>query len=90
MPWWKTAFLPWDLLCSPGRIAWEGDNKQQTTHGRTSRLLDRIGPVGQFGENIKIYNDIISDHGGNCCRSSKMLGGVRGNLLLLHTGRLEL
>ena len=22
---WETAFLPWDLLCSPGRIAWEGD-----------------------------------------------------------------
>ena len=25
---WETALLPWDLLCSPGRIAWEGDNKQ--------------------------------------------------------------
>ena len=32
------------------QIAWKGDNKQ-TTHGRTSRLLDRIGPVGGFGEN---------------------------------------
>ena len=25
MPRWVTALLLWDLLCSPGRIAWEGD-----------------------------------------------------------------
>ena len=29
-PWWATALLPWDLHYSPGRIAWGGDNKQQT------------------------------------------------------------
>ena len=28
--------MPWDLLCSPGRVAWEG-NKQQTTDGQTPR-----------------------------------------------------
>ena len=31
MPRWEMALLPWDLLCSPGRIAWEGDNTQHTT-----------------------------------------------------------
>ena len=39
-------------LC-PGpckKISLEGDT-QHTTHGRTSRLLDQIGPVGRFGEN---------------------------------------
>ena len=25
MPGWETALLPWDLLCTLGRIAWEGD-----------------------------------------------------------------
>ena len=25
MPQWETTLLPWDLLCSPGRMAWEGD-----------------------------------------------------------------
>ena len=36
---------------SPGstKMAWEGDNKQTDT--RTSQLLDRICPVGRFGEN---------------------------------------
>ena len=31
------------------KIAWEGDKHTET--GLTSRLLDRIGPVGRFGEN---------------------------------------
>ena len=38
------------------QIAWEGDNRQHTTHGRTSRLLDQIGPVGQFSEKRKKRN----------------------------------
>ena len=49
MPRWETAFLPWDLLCSPGRIVWEGD--KVPSHGQTLRLLDRIGPVSRFGKN---------------------------------------
>ena len=38
----RLALLPWDLLCSPGRIAWGGDTIH-TPYGRTSRLLERIG-----------------------------------------------
>ena len=34
---WETALLPWDLLCSPGRIAWEGDKHGQKV---TDRLSD--------------------------------------------------
>ena len=34
----------------PPLLPWEGDNKQYTNR-RTSRLLDRIGPVGRFGGN---------------------------------------
>ena len=30
--------------------AWEGENKQMTTNGWTLQLLDKIGPVGRFGE----------------------------------------
>ena len=41
------------LLPSENRI---GRGQQMTTHGRTSRLLDRIGQVGKFGENaFEIY-----------------------------------
>ena len=50
MPRWETTLLPWDLFCSPGRIAWEGDIKTDT---QTFRLLDRIGPVCQFGDNLR-------------------------------------
>ena len=28
-------------------------------HRRTSRILDRIGPVGRFGENIMTHSDIL-------------------------------
>ena len=49
MPWWRPALLPWDILCSPGRIAWEGDEQ---TDRQTLRLLDRIGLRGQFGEKL--------------------------------------
>ena len=47
---WETAFLPWDLFCSPGRIAWEGDNKQindntQRTDIATIRLNRPSGPI---------------------------------------------
>ena len=59
------ALLPWDLLCSPGRITWEGDNIQ-TTHGRTSQLLDLIGPVGWFGEN-QVNSDRAVAVGWNNC-----------------------
>ena len=34
MPRWETALLPWDLLCSPGRIAWEGDRYINKDHQR--------------------------------------------------------
>ena len=50
MPKWEKALLPWDLLCSPGRIAWEGDIY---THTQTFQLLDQIGLVGQFSEKHK-------------------------------------
>ena len=50
MPRWETALLPWDLLCFPGTITWEGDIY---IHTETSRLLDRMGPLGQFGEKEK-------------------------------------
>ena len=33
---WEAALLPWNLLCSPGRIAWEGDNTQQMTPHRVT------------------------------------------------------
>ena len=50
MPRWEMALLLWDLFCSPGRIAWAGDIY---TYTHTDyRLLDRISPVGQFGENV--------------------------------------
>ena len=47
---WETAFLPWDLLCFPGRIAWEGDNTQHTTHNpqtdiATTRPNRPSGPI---------------------------------------------
>ena len=45
--------LPRDLLCSPGRIAWEGDRHIDIYIDiYTSQLLDGIGPVGQFCENM--------------------------------------
>ena len=36
------------------KIAWEGDKIQthKAGYGRTLQLLDRIGQVGRFGENI--------------------------------------
>ena len=50
---WDTALLPWDLLCSPGRIAWEGDIYINIyTNLLTSRP---IGPVGRFNENRKLW-----------------------------------
>ena len=49
MPRWETALLPWDLLCFPVRIAWEEDIY---IHTQIFRLLDRIGPVGRFGEKV--------------------------------------
>ena len=33
------------------KIAWERGQTDRQTDRRTSRPLDRIGPVGQFGEN---------------------------------------
>ena len=48
MPRWEMALLPWDLLCSPGRIAWEGD---KVSRGQTLRLLDQSG---QMADSVKI------------------------------------
>ena len=50
MPQWETALLPWDLLCSPGTIAWGGD--EIATDIATTRPKR---PKGRFGENIHIY-----------------------------------
>ena len=37
------------------KITWEGDKEQRTNNGPTSRLLDRISPVGRLGENEILY-----------------------------------
>ena len=50
MPRWETSLLPWDLLGSPRRIAWEGDNNKKKNEW-TLQLLDQIGLVGKCGEN---------------------------------------
>ena len=41
-------------LITRKKIAWEGDKQinKYTDIPRTSRLLDRIGPVGRFDENM--------------------------------------
>ena len=39
------------------KVAWEGDKIDAyriQTYGRTLRLIDRIGPVGCFGENANM------------------------------------
>ena len=47
--------LPWENHI-------EGGQEMRTTHnGRTSQLLDRINPVGIFGENEMVLTSV---HGG--------------------------
>ena len=60
------ALLPWDLLYSPERIAWEGD-RQTLTHKRTSRLLNQSVPRG---DSVKIYL-ILYLHGYYICRACR-------------------
>ena len=58
IPRWETAFLPWDLLCSPGRIAWEGDNnnnKWQRTDITTTRPNRPSGPMQWKSANLEIW-----------------------------------
>ena len=38
MPRWETDLLLWDLLCSPGRITWEGDNTQWSDIATTRQV----------------------------------------------------
>ena len=45
MPRWETALLPWDLLCSPGTIAWGGDGI--ATDIATTRPKRPKGPFGE-------------------------------------------
>ena len=53
MPRWETALLPWDLLCSPGRIAWEGDTQTDIATTRPKR------PKGRFGEDYSGANQSV-------------------------------
>ena len=55
------------------KIAWGGD-RIRTSDGRTSRLLDRIGPVGRFGENQTHYITL------NCTGNVTMIGDIKNKL----------
>ena len=46
---WETALLPWDRLCSPWRIAWEGDRQ---THTQTNIATTRQS--GPRADSVKI------------------------------------
>ena len=73
MPRWETALLPWDLLCSPGRIAWGGDNKQWMDIATTRPNLDGINEFG-FLQKIMKYDksSVLCE----ACSASKILISV--------------
>ena len=49
MPRWEMALLPWDLLCSPGKITWEEDLVKRTYIAKKKRhtfcITYRIEPI---------------------------------------------